>query len=276
MVIRALRLVALVYVGVLGTLVLFEKRFVYVPQATLDLTPKELGMSFEDVWLTADDGVRIHGWWLPSPSSARQTLLYCHGNAGNVSHRLDRVLYLQARLGFNVLLFDYRGYGLSAGSPDEEGTYRDARAAYRHLRDVRGAAAENLVLFGESLGCAVALQLASEVSSKALVLEAPFTSIRDMVRALFPVLPLAPFVRTRYDNLAKIQRITVPLLIVHGERDGTVPFEQGRRLFEAAPEPKRFFSVPTAGHNDVYLVGGGAYWKTWREFLDGAAMSEAH
>lgn len=267
--VRLLRIVVLVYVGLAATLVIFEKHFVYIPDRELELTPAALGLRSEDVWLTTEDGVRIHAWWLPA-RNARGTLLYCHGNAGNISHRLDRIIRLQGKLALNVLIFDYRGYGRSEGSPDEEGTYRDARAAYGHLVQARGIAPHELILFGESLGCAVALDTARERKSRALVLEAPFTSIPDMAQTLFPVLPLKPFLRTRYDNLAKISRLDVPLLVFHGEKDRTVPFAQGRRLFDAAQEPKCFFPVPGGGHNDAYLVAGDSYWRAWRDFLDGS------
>ena len=246
---------------------LFEKHLIYFPQRGFDVTPADLGLAHEEVRLRAEDGVRLHGWFLPALDS-RFTFLVCHGNAGNVSHRLDRALLLKSRLGGDVLLFDYRGYGRSEGSPDEEGTYRDARAAHRWLRE-RGTPAGRIVLFGESLGSAVALQLALEVDARALVMESPFTSVPEMARAVLPFLPIWPLVRTRYENLSKIPRLRRPLLVMHGDRDEVVPFDQGRRVFAAAPEPKRFFPIPGAGHNDTYLVGGEAYWTALGSFLDG-------
>jgi fermentation-respiration switch protein FrsA (DUF1100 family) len=249
--------------------VLFEKTFIYFPSRTHDLTPQELGLPFEDVALRTEDGVDLHAWFLPV-EAARWVVLVSHGNAGNVSHRLDRALRLQARLRASVLLYDYRGYGRSQGSPDEAGTYRDARAAYRWLLDSGRARAEQVVLFGESLGCAVALELAVSAPAAALVLEAPFTSVPDMARTTI-FLPLAPFVRTRYDNLAKVAHLRMPLLVLHGEQDEVVPFAQGRRLFAAAPEPKRFHAIPGAGHNDAYVTGKNAYWRVIVEFLDGVA-----
>jgi hypothetical protein len=248
--------------------VLFEKRLIYFPFRRLEVTPRDLGLRFEEARLVADDGTALHGWFLPVEGS-RYTVLVCHGNAGNISHRLDRALLMHAKLKTDVFLFDYRGYGLSEGSPDEAGTYRDARAALRYLITGRGIDRANLIVFGESLGAAVALQLALEEPARALVLEAPFTSIGDMARSAFPLLPLGRLLRTRYDNLAKVGGLRMPLLILHGDRDNTVPFAQGRRLFEAAPEPKQFFAIPGASHNDTYVVGGDAYWQAWREFLDG-------
>ncbi|PYQ16573.1 MAG: hypothetical protein DMF80_04395 [Acidobacteria bacterium] len=258
---------ALVLLACLTVLpVLFERQLIYYPYRRLEVTPKELGLRFDDVRLVAEDGVVLHGWFLPVDGS-RLTVLVCHGNAGNISHRLDRALLIHAKLRADVFLFDYRGYGRSEGTPDEAGTYRDGRAAYLHLTGERGIAPGRLVLFGESLGGAVALQLALEQPSRALVLESPFTSIADMAAVALPLLPMRYFVRTRYDNLAKIAALKVPLLVLHGEADTTVPLEQGRRVFEAAPEPKRFFAIPGAGHNDTYLTGGEAYWQAWSEFL---------
>jgi fermentation-respiration switch protein FrsA (DUF1100 family) len=249
--------------------VLFEKSLIYYPSRAHDVTARALGLAHEEVALVAEDGVRLDALFLPARNS-RVTVLFSHGNAGNLSHRLDRVIFLQARLAADVLLFDYRGYGGSEGSPDEEGTYRDGRAAYRWLTEVRGVPAERLVLFGESLGSAVALDLAVSRACRALVLEAPFTSVPDMARVLLPFFPRS-LVRTQYDNLAKIPRLRAPLLVLHGDRDEVVPFVQGRRVFEAAPEPKRFYAIPGAGHNDTYVVGGDAYWRAVAEFLEAAA-----
>jgi len=255
-----------------GVLLLLEKHLIYFPMRAHDATPVGLGLAHEELALRTEDGVRLHGWFLPVEGS-RLSLLVCHGNAGNVSHRLDRALLLQSRLKLDVLLFDYRGYGASEGSPYEEGTYRDARAAYRWLV-ARGIGPERVVLFGESLGSAVALQVAVEVEARALVLESPFASIPEMARAVYPFLPVWPFVRTRYDNVAKVGRLRMPLLVLHGDRDEVVPFTQGRRVFDAAPEPKTFFAIPGASHNDTYLVGGEAYWQALRAFLEGLSDQE--
>jgi hypothetical protein len=262
----------LIWIAVLVTTVfilpvLFEKRLIYFPFRTLEVTPRDLGLRFDEAHLVADDGVALHGWFLPVEGS-RFTVLMAHGNAGNISHRLDRALLIHAKLKADVLLFDYRGYGLSQGSPDEEGTYRDGRAAYRYLATERGLDPGRIVLFGESLGAAVALQLALESPCRALVLESPFASIPEMARTVLPFWPFGSLLRTRYDNVGKIGRLKVPLLVLHGEGDTTVPFAQGRRVFAAAPEPKRFYAIPGAGHNDTYVIGGDAYWQAWREFFE--------
>lgn len=233
------------------------------------MSPERLGLRYEELTLVTEDDRRLHAWFLPSPvepSADKYAVLMCHGNAGNISHRLDRTLLMHSNLGTDVLLFDYRGFGRSSGSPDEAGTYKDVRAAFRYLVDTRGVDETNIVLFGESLGAAVALQLATEVEVAGLVLEAPFTSIRDMAREVYPFVPNG-WVRTRYANLEKIPEVTEPVLILHGTEDRTVPFAHGKALFEAATEPKRFLAIEGAGHSDTYLVGRELYWDAWRRFL---------
>jgi len=199
-------------------LVIFEKRLIYYPSTQVDLTPMALGLPFEEVHIEVEPGVRIHGWFIKAtkaPSVA--TILFSHGNAGNIADRLDRVQSWRD-LGADFFLYDYRGFGRSSGSPDEEGTYRDGRAAYDHLVKVRGIDPARLVLMGESLGSAISIQLALDRRAAGLVLEAPFASIAHMATAIYPFLPVKFFVRTRYDNLAKIPRLQIPLLVTQGAR----------------------------------------------------------
>ena len=249
-----------------GPALLFENHFIYFPSRAHEVTPAMLGIPHEDAWLTTDDGVRLHGWYLPVHGAYR-VILVSHGNAGNICHRLDRALRMQKHLRASVLLYDYRGYGASEGSPDEAGTYLDARAAYRYLVEEKRAAPDRLVLFGESLGSAVCLELALARPAAALVLEAPFTSVPELARTTI-FAPLSSFVRTRYDNLARVRLLRMPLLVAQGDRDAIVPPAHGRRVFDAAPGPKRFFAIPGAGHNDTDLVGGEAYWQAIADFLD--------
>ena len=252
--------------------VIFEEKLIYFPSGDIEATPAALGLRYEELTLVTSDGYELHAWFLPSPAvpansgGDRYTILMCHGNAGNISHRLDRTLLMHSNLGTDVLLFDYRGFGKSSGRPNESGTYDDVRTAYRYLVDERGIPESRIVLLGESLGAAVALQLATEVDAAGLVLEAPFTSIRDMAQAVYPFLPNR-WVRTRYDNIEKIPALDMPLLVVHGTEDLTVPFVQGKRLFEAANEPKVFVPVEGAGHSDSFLVGRDVYWPAWQNFL---------
>ena len=252
---------------VTALMLVFERRLLYFPFRALEATPADYQLAYEEAFLTTEDGVKIDAWLLPA-RDATLTVLLCHGNAGNMSHRLHRAALMQQRLGVSVLLFDYRGYGRSEGEPDEQGTYRDARAAYRFLAETKGRRPEAIVIFGESLGTAVAVQLALEKPARALVLESPFTSIPEMARAAYPFLPpVGPLIRTRYETLRKIPSLKMPLLVFHGAHDPVVPFAQGRRVFEAAPEPKRFVALPDAGHNDTYVSGGDAYWEAWRALL---------
>lgn len=247
--------------------VIFEEKLIYFPSHDFDVEPGSIGLRHEPVTLVTDDETRLDAWFLPADSVPRRhTVLVCHGNAGNMSHRLDRVSRWQRNLGVDVFLFDYRGFGRSEGRPTEEGTYQDGLAAYRYLTEERGVEPGRLVLFGESLGAAVAIELARRRAASALVLEAPFTSIADMAKLVYPFIPTR-WVRTRYDNLSKVSGLSLPLLVVHGTDDPTVPLACGERLFAAAAEPKSFLSVEGAGHTDAYIVGSERYWDAWRALL---------
>lgn len=244
-----------------------ENSLIFHPTAELIATPEDVGLPYEDVTLTTTDEVRIHGWFIPA-TGAKSTILWLHGNAGNISHRVHNIRELRARVPAHIFIIDYRGYGRSEGTVSEQGTYADARAALAYLRARDDVDAHTIVVFGRSLGAAVALELVVSEGAGALILESPFTSIRAMAKTVMPLLPVGPFLRTRYDNLAKIPDLRAPLLILHGDRDGIVPYEQGRELFGAAPEPKSFYPIAGAGHNDTYLVGGEAYFATIANFIE--------
>ncbi|MGH7318396.1 MAG: alpha/beta hydrolase [Candidatus Rokuibacteriota bacterium] len=238
-----------------------ERSFIYYPTRRLEGTPRDGGLVYRDVRVTSDDGVPLHGWYVPGRRQV--TLLWCHGNAGNISHRVHNLRLIHERLGVGVLLFDYRGYGQSDGVPSEAGTYRDARAFRAWLRGLD--AAGPVVYFGRSLGAAVATHLATEDAPTALILETPFTSVQTMANRTIP--GAGYLFRTRYDTLGRIAALRTPLLILHGDADEVVPFDEGRAIFEAAREPKTFFRISHARHNDTYLVGGDAYWQAWERFL---------
>jgi len=249
-------------------LVANEGRFIYFPLRPYDASPAQYGLQAEDLDVTAADGVRLRGWWLRG--GGKTVLVYFHGNGGNISHRLDRSRTLVESLGVDVVLVDYRGYGKSEGRPSEQGLYADGEAIYEAAR-ARGFPPERIVLFGESLGCAVAIETALHKPAHAMILEAPFLSVRRMARAVMPVVP--PFlIRTRYDNEAKIGRIDIPKLIAGSDSDDVVPFSQTRRLFELAAEPKTFHVVAGAAHNNIYIVGGERYLQAWKVFLDRAGL----
>lgn len=240
---------------------------IFHPSPGADLRPERLGLVAKDVYLDTADGVRIHAFWLPA-SGATRALLFLHGNAGNASHRLPNAADLAA-LDIAVLLLDYRGYGLSAGKPSETGVYRDARAALSHLTGELGFAEDRVVVFGRSLGGAVAVDLVQDRAVAGVVLESTFTSLAGMARSI--LLPAAPFVRGRFDSVTKIRRLRAPVLFFHGDRDEIVPYPLGRELFDAAPEPKWFETIERAGHNDTLAVGGRAYLERIGRFLDEVA-----
>ena len=242
----------------------FADRLVYFPSKVLDGgTPAALQLAFEDVTLQASDGVGLHAWYVPAPGAV-STLLFLHGNAGNISHRLDKLAVLND-LGTNVMLLDYRGYGSSQGVPDEAGTYRDAEAAYTWLRD-RGVAPAQLVVYGESLGGPIATDLAARLPVGGLILESAPSSILDVARYHYPWLPVALFLSVRYDALAKIGRVTAPLLILHSRDDEIVPFAMAEQLYAAAPSPKRLVALRGA-HNDNFIVSADTYRAALDDFL---------
>ena len=244
-----------------------EHFFLYFPDTELVMTPAAMQLEFEDVFFAAEDGTRLHGWYLPGEAEM-PLVLFCHGNAGNISHRVDNLRWLH-ELGLSVFIFDYRGYGKSAGKASEKGTYSDLRGALRCLQN-KGWTSEQMIYFGRSLGAGVALQLALEEPPAGLVLESPFTSIEAMGKQHYPLLwTLAGWaLDARYDNLAKIAQLKAPLLVIHGDQDQIVPTLMGQQLFELAPQPKHFYSIPRAGHNDTYDVGGSGYWQQWRMFVE--------
>ncbi len=243
--------------------------FLYFPSRAIVETPANAGLAFRDLEIETEDGERLHGWWIGARVPSLGHVLLCHGNAGNVG---DRVLHarLLSTAGFDVLLFDYRGYGRSSGRPSEEGTYRDARAARRALLRQSEVDESRVFYLGESLGGAVALALALESPPKGLILQSTFTSVRDMSRLHYPFIPAA-LVPDAYPTLRLIGGLQAPLLVLHGERDDIVPPSHGHALFDAAPDPKELRVFPRAGHNDLVPLAGATYGEaiaSWAERLD--------
>lgn len=249
-----------------GLVLLFtQSRLLYRPVRDIAFTPEDMGLDFEDVTFRTEDGLALNGWYVAA-DGAPFTILFCHGNAGNIMHRLD-TLSLFHRLGLSCFVFDYRGYGRSEGRPTEVGTYRDAHAAYEWLIRTKGIPPKQIVLFGRSLGGSVAAYLASQVDARAVVVESAFTSYPDMGAWIYPYMPVRLFARFRYDTRAHLAKARCPVLVMHSREDRLVPFQFGRRLFEAAPEPKRFVEIK-GDHNDGYLTSGDLYKEAWIEWLD--------
>ena len=247
-----------------------ERRFSYSPAREVEYSPSDVGVAHEEVWMESDDGVQLHGWFVPGERDV--TFLWLHGNGGNIAYHLEHLRDLRANLGVNVLLFDYRGFGRSSGIPAEKGLYRDARAALRYLKGRADVQPSRIVYFGQSLGTALAVELATHQAPLGIVLEAPFPSGPYMAHRMLPFLPMwfhRYLVPNRFDTAARIRRVKVPLLIVHGELDMTVPHEAGKAVLEAANEPKEMLTVPRAAHVDAHAVGGSAYYAALQRFLDG-------
>ena len=223
------------------------------------------GLRFEDAWFTSADGTRLHGWYV-SHRNPRAVVLFCHGNAGHLAHRAATLRVLHDRVGVSVMIFDYRGYGRSEGTPSEAGILADGQAARAWLARRAAVAESDIVVMGRSLGGAVAVDLAAAGGARALVLESTFSSVPDVAAARVPLVPAKLLMRTRLDSAAKIGRYDGPLLQSHGDADTVVPYKLGRRLFEAANGPKRFLTLPGADHNDPPPED---YYETLAAFLDG-------
>lgn len=244
----------------------FEWKNVYYPTRELSNSPSDLGLDFEEISFVSEDARLLHGWWIPC-EGARGTVLHCHGNAGNISSRIELAANLQ-RLSVNVFLFDYRGYGRSRGFPTERGTYADARAAFEVARARYGDSdSPPVVVHGQSLGGAVAIQLALDKPVRGLIVESTFTSVADMARRLYPGWPLHRLVCFQYDNASKIARVSQPKLIAHSRTDELVPFEMGWRLYELAKEPKEFVTL-IGRHNEAGWGTTPEYWGAVARFLD--------
>ncbi len=260
--------VLVMFYVVWGLALLFlQPRLLYCPVREITSTPGALGLESEEVTFRSADGVKLTGWYVPAKKSA-YTVLLCHGNGGNISYLLDS-LQLFHDLELSCLVFDYRGYGRSAGRPSEAGTYLDAQAAYHWLTGARGVRPEQVVLLGRSLGGSIAAHLAGRVLCRGLVVESAFTSYLDMAAGLYPYLPVRWFARFlyRYDTVAHLRDVRCPVLAMHSRNDELVPFEFGVRLFEAAHEPKRFVEL-IGSHNEGFLLSGDTYKEAWHNWLD--------
>lgn len=252
----------------LGVMLFFmQERMIFLPRLPgrqLEATPRDVGFDYVDVNFKTADGLTLHGWYIYA-RNPRGTVLFLHGNAGNISHRLDSVAIFH-ELGFNTFIIDYRGYGQSEGKPGEQGTYRDADAAWQHLLTERGEDPARIVVFGRSLGGAVAAWLATKHKPAALIVESSFTSVAEMAAHLYPYVPVRFILRLRYPVIDFVSRITCPVLIVHSRDDEIIPFAMGKALYKAAPGPKAFLEL-AGDHNSGFLMLPDRYRQKLAEFI---------
>ena len=248
-------------------LFLFQSRFIFFPDTpSRDLTadPRAIGLDFEDVRFAAADGTKLHGWWIPA-SPSRGLLLFLHGNAGNISHRLDSIRLFH-ELGLSVFIFDYRGYGLSDGKPTESGTYQDALAAWEYALNEKDLAPDRVVIFGRSLGGTIGAWLADQRNPGALIIESTFTSVPDMARQIYPFLPTRWLTRLHYDARQYLAGVSCPVLVIHSREDELIPFEHGQTLYEAVRAPRAFLEI-RGGHNNGPFLTGPSYTNGLEDFL---------
>ncbi len=256
-------IIIIIYMAVNGFMYLRQPAMVFFPARDLSENPDDWGLQYDDVFIKTADGVTINGWFIPEKNSDK-ALLFLHGNGGNISHRKESVEIFN-RLGLNVFIIDYRGYGISEGSPDEKGLYLDAQIAWDYLIK-KGFDKTKIIIFGRSLGGAIAINLASKVKPGALIIESTFSSARDMGQSIFPLLSRVLIFRYSFNSGELIKKINSPLLVIHSPDDEIIPFKLGKKVFDAANEPKSFFSLQ-GDHNNGFIISQPDYEKRLAEFI---------
>ncbi|MBN1818940.1 MAG: alpha/beta hydrolase [Sedimentisphaerales bacterium] len=253
----SLSLAVLVVYSLFGWTIYFsQSSLLYKPLKEMPYTPADIGLIYEKVALRAGDGLKLAAWYIPA-AHARYTILFCHGNGGNLSYYLDTISLFH-EMGLNVLVFDYRGYGVSQGQPAEEGTYLDARAAWDWLVRKKNVAPEHIIIHGRSLGAPIAAFLAAQVTPKALIVESAFTSYEDIAKVFYPYLPVHWFAKFKYNTLQSIRRVQCPVLFIHSRHDELIPFRFALQLYDAAEEPKELLEIE-GNHNGGFLYSGRVY-----------------
>lgn len=245
----------------------WQDKLIFFPSKTVQQTPAQVGLQYEPVALKASDGAAISAWYVPAAQQDARTIVFCHGNAGNIGDRLDK-LELFNGLGVSTLILDYRGYGASSGKPSEQGTYLDAQAAYDWLRDTKGVPATRIIAYGESLGGAVAANLVTQRPCGGLILDSTFTSVADVGANAYPFLPVRWMVGKKFDTTAIIGKANCPILILHSRDDEIVPFALGQKLFALAPEPKKLVVIH-GSHNDGFLASQETWTAALHDWLNG-------
>ncbi|HTY44682.1 MAG TPA: alpha/beta hydrolase [Patescibacteria group bacterium] len=259
---------AIVYLLIFSLLIFayaryIESKSVFFPSREAELNPKFMSLSFEDIYFTTPDKLKIHAWFIPA--DAKYTMLFCHGNAGNISTRLDKIMLFYG-LRVNLFFFDYRGYGTSDGAPSEKGLYTDTRAAYEYMVNRLKIRPDRIIVYGESLGGAPAIELASKVQTAGVIVEGAFSRAADMAKRLQPFIP--PFlISVKFDSLSRIGRVSVPKLFIHSKDDGIVPMDLAQKLYRAAPEPKYFTQI-SGPHMTAFLDSKDVYLAAIRSFIE--------
>lgn len=256
-------IIAGAYLLFAGFLFIFQSHYVYYPEGVLLADPSSIRLDFQSVFFETVDGVELSGWFIPS-ESARGVILFCHGNAGNISHQLESIQIFH-RLRLDVFIFDYRGYGQSKGKPTEQGTYKDAQAAWRYLVEERQVPPSQVIVFGRSLGGAVASWLAQSHTPGALILESTFTSLPDIAATLYPYLPVR-LSRFKYNTAEYLGRVGCPVLVVHSRDDEIIPFSHGCQLLKIARKPKKFLEI-SGTHNEGFITSGKHYEEGLNAFI---------
>lgn len=256
--------IVIAVVLLLGYIKYIEIHSIFFPMAEIEFTPEFINLTYEDVYLETKDNIKINAWFIPY-TNAKYTILFYHGNAGNIGHRLDKINLLH-QIGTNIFIIDYRGFGRSQGRPSEHGIYIDAQAAYDYLVNTRRIQPEDIILYGESLGGAAAVDLASKIKIRALIVEGTFSRGQDMAKRMYPFLPSILFSR-KFDSLKKIKEVKAPKLFIHSKDDEIVPLNLAKKLFNVAPEPKYFVEM-SGGHNEGFLDSQGKYTSSITSFIE--------
>ncbi|OGW40810.1 MAG: lysophospholipase [Nitrospirae bacterium RBG_13_39_12] len=253
------------YLVIIITVYLKQDSIIYFPEKEIWQTPKDIGLGYEEIYFVTEDGVTVSGWYIPAENE-EGVLLFCHGNAGNISDRLDSIKIFN-KLGLSVMIFDYRGYGKSAGKPSETGTYLDAEAAWEYLINVKQKPTGKILIFGRSLGAAIAAETALRKFPACLIVESSFTSVPDIGKKFYPWLPVKLISKFKYSTIEKISSIKCPKLIIHSPQDEIIPFEHGKLLFKKASDPKDFLEIK-GGHNEGFIISGSIYTDGLKSFVD--------
>ena len=253
-----------VYVILLLIFMFLQSYFLYFPSRYITMTPAVIGLSYENVYLKTSDKIKLHSWFIPA-NRPKGVVLFCHGNAGNISHRIDSIRIFN-QLGLSTFIFDYRGYGKSKGKLTEEGTYIDAETAWNYLVKVKKVSPSKLIIFGRSLGGSIASWLAKQHTPGVLIIESTYTSVPDIASGLYPYFPVRLLCRFRYSTKDYLKKVKCPVMIIHSRNDEIIPFSHGQKLFEAGEKPKEFLKIKGA-HNEGFIISAKKYMQGIASFI---------